>query len=360
MVDFCGWDMPVKYNNTITEAVKHCRENASLFDVSHMGQLRFDGPDREKFIEAVTVADVKSTNYGRTKLSVLLTENGTIIDDLMVTRHPDHIWMVVNAATKDGDLRHFRSKIEELGMDVSVEDLSEERSLLALQGPKAAEVLQRHVEVDLNRIPFMSQMAMLLDGIPVKVSRCGYTGEDGFEISIPTSFSNDIALKLVCEPEVKPTGLGARDALRLEAGLCLYGNDMDTTTTPVEASLMWLISKKRRAEGGFPGHQRIMEQLNRGPKRRRVGFLVEKGAPARDHSLVYDSTGEKIIGEVTSGSFSPILGKPCGMVSIDNEHSKIGTDILIEVRGKKQKAKIAKMPFVPNGFYRIPDELLLK
>ncbi|KAL0233909.1 hypothetical protein PCE1_002414 [Barthelona sp. PCE] len=357
-VDFCGWEMPIKFEgNQISDEVHQCRNKASLFDVSHMGQLVWHGEDREKFLASITPCDIDGLGYGRTKLSVLLSddENGTILDDLMITRHYDHCFMVVNAATKENDIKHFEKKIAESGMDVSFTDISADRGLLALQGPKAVEALQRHVTVDLRRLPFMCQVHMEIEGVPCFVSRCGYTGEDGFEISIPLEQANDIAAVLLSEEDVAPTGLGARDTLRLEAGLCLYGNEIDTTTTPVEGNLLWLITKRRRKEGGFPGFDRIKDHMENGTVRKRIGF-ISKGAPAREHATIYDADGN-VIGEVTSGTWSPVLNKPIGMGYVDTSFAKKGTKIFVEVRGRKFPATVEKMPFIPSGFYRIPDSM---
>ncbi|KAG9393620.1 Aminomethyltransferase [Carpediemonas membranifera] len=353
MVPFAGFAMPVKYDGVgIIESHLHCRNNASLFDVSHMGQVKLGGKDREKFLEKITVCDVTHMAPHQTKLSVMTTPEGTIIDDMMITRHDDHCFLVLNAACFAKDSAHIKNMIKQLGMDVTFDDISPDRALMAIQGPKAARSLQNIVKANLAQQPFMSQRSDEFKGEEILVSRCGYTGEDGFEVSVPNALAEDFAQSLLDQDGVAPCGLGARDSLRLEAGLCLYGNDIDTTTTPIEANLTWLITKRRRAEGGFIGDNVIIPQIN-DPKlvtRRRVGLCI-KGAPAREHTPVFTTSGAPA-GEITSGLFSPCLKKPISMGYIDVPHHKADTELLVEVRGRKQPAKVVKMPFVPTNYYR--------
>ncbi|GKT29757.1 Aminomethyltransferase, mitochondrial [Aduncisulcus paluster] len=350
MVPFCGWEMPVKFQ-PITKAHLHTRESAGLFDVSHMGQVFVAGPDREKFMEAITVADVSHLPMNKTQLSVLTTPDGGIIDDLMITRREGYLYVVINAGCKEKDLKHMkRTLCEHPEWDVTMSDISEERQLIALQGPKAKDVLSRFVDYDLSKQPFMSQCMSRIMDIPCYVTRCGYTGEDGFEISVPTIHAELIARILLDEEEVLPIGLGARDSLRLEGGFCLYGNDITTLTTPVEAGLTWLISKRRRKEGGFLGDETIKEQLASGVLKKRVGFIVDKGAPARHGAKIYDATGKHRVGVVTSGGYSPCLKKPIGEAHVNIGHNKVGTKLMIQVRKKMVPVTVAKMPFVPFGY----------
>eukprot|EP00768_Dysnectes_brevis_P001002 gnl/Dysnectes_brevis/1238_a1382_3127.p1 GENE.gnl/Dysnectes_brevis/1238_a1382_3127~~gnl/Dysnectes_brevis/1238_a1382_3127.p1 ORF type:complete len:384 (+),score=121.56 gnl/Dysnectes_brevis/1238_a1382_3127:101-1252(+) len=357
IVPFCGYLLPIKYGKeTISEAHAHCRESASLFDVSHMTQFRFTGRNRHEFIESITVADLAELNNHQMRLSSFTTPEGGIIDDLMVTKHEDHIFLVANAGRADVDLAHLESSLEEAkanGLDINMEILAGPRSLLALQGPKVAQAISPLLDYPFEKQPFMSQREGTLGGIPVLVSRSGYTGLDGVEISVPTDRAVELAELLLDQPGVKACGLGARDSLRLEAGLCLYGSDIDTTTTPIEGGLAWTISKRRRKEGGFPGAERIQRQLASGVTRRRVGFLV-KGAPARAHSPVYDMEG-RLVGEVTSGMYSPTLRRPIAMGYVNCPNHKRGTQLQVGVRGRMQKAEVVRMPFVKpevGGFYR--------
>eukprot|EP00771_Trimastix_marina_P003230 gnl/Trimastix_PCT/445.p1 GENE.gnl/Trimastix_PCT/445~~gnl/Trimastix_PCT/445.p1 ORF type:complete len:393 (-),score=158.09 gnl/Trimastix_PCT/445:70-1248(-) len=361
MVDFCGWSLPVHYETDQVKEHLHCREKATIFDVSHMGQLRFTGKDRIAFLESLIVADIQNLKLGSTKLSVFTTPEGGIIDDLMVTRRPDDCYMVVNAACKDKDVAHLMAAQRKFRGEVRIEDLSAHRALVAIQGPKAMEVVSKHVDTDLRTMPFMSQRQVTLAGIPVYLTRCGYTGEDGFEISIPADDAVHVTRTLLRGDGVTMCGLGARDSLRLEAGLCLYGNDISTETTPIEGGLKWLIPKRRRQEGGFPGADVICPQaLDKvALTKQRVGF-VTKGAPAREHYPVYTQQGDKKIGEVTSGLFGPSLKKPCGQAYVPPEYAKAGTQVSIRVRNRMQPATITKMPFVQSTFYRVPKDLRQK
>eukprot|EP00767_Chilomastix_cuspidata_P002724 gnl/Chilomastix_cuspidata/285.p1 GENE.gnl/Chilomastix_cuspidata/285~~gnl/Chilomastix_cuspidata/285.p1 ORF type:complete len:392 (-),score=177.12 gnl/Chilomastix_cuspidata/285:35-1210(-) len=356
MVPFAGWEMPLKYEKPIIASHNHCREHASLFDVSHMSQLTFTGKDRERFLESITMADITNSSMRQTRLSCFTTPDGGIIDDLMVTRHKDNVFFVSNAGCREKDLKHLHESLEASGMDVAMTDHTFDRQLLALQGPDVAHIMQELLDYDFTSQPFMSQFFGKLGGkYGVWVSRSGYTGLDGVEISMRREDAEAVANLLLRQPNVELCGLGPRDSLRLEGGLCLYGNEMSTRTTPVEAGLMWMVSQRRRKEGGFPGDHVIQEQLRSGVVRKRVGFVVDKGAPAREHAEVWDATGAYRIGHVTSGLFSPTLRKPIGMAYVNFPHHKVGSKVSVMVRGKLQPATIVKMPFVQperGGFYR--------
>lgn len=357
MVGFAGYELPVQYKDGVVTSHMHVRQDAGVFDVSHMGQLRFHGKDREAFLESVVVADIANLKPHQASLSVITNEKGGIIDDCVVTKRDNFIAMVVNAGCKDKDLAHFKKHIAESKKDVRIEYL-EDRSLLALQGPKAAAVLARflpaNIAAALPQWPFMSDKDVQVGKYNCTVTRCGYTGEDGFEISVASQ--DAIALmELLCgEKEVQPAALAVRDSLRLEAGLCLYGHDLDETITPVEAALAWTISKRRREQGGFLGYQTIKQQLESGVSRKRVGLLVT-GAPARENADIVDSTGRKV-GKVTSGTFSPVLKRAVSMAYVETAVSKLGTKLGVQVRGKTAEAEVTKMPFVPSRYHRVADK----
>jgi aminomethyltransferase len=345
MVPFAGYAMPIQYEGIIAEH-RWTRESAGLFDVSHMGQLLIAGPEAERGLEALLPADFGILKEGKPKYSLLLTEDGGIIDDLMVTRRGDHFYMVVNGATKHGDIAHLEARLPR-GV---VLDYMKEQALLALQGPKAVDALSRLVP-DVAGLTFMTGGVFALAGIKTWISRSGYTGEDGFEISVPAANADALATLLLDQPEVKPIGLGARDSLRLEAGLPLYGHDLDETTTPVEADLVFALSKRRRAEGGFPGWHRIARELEQGPIRKRVGLLVEGRQPVREGALVVDGEGNEV-GKVTSGGFSPSLEAPIAMAYVPSAAAAEGSEITIAQRGKLFTAKVVPMPFVPHRYHR--------
>jgi len=354
MVPFGGYDMPVQYPAGILAEHLHTRTAAGLFDVSHMGQIRIRA---ETFAAAATAlerlcpADFQALKPGQQRYSFFTDNNGGILDDLMVTRMgsgdaQDHLFMVVNAGCKEADIAHLKAH---LGAHCKIEVLTD-RSLVALQGPQAAAVFAR-LAPDSSKLTFMNGATLKAGGFDVIATRSGYTGEDGFEISVANVDSAAFAKKLLAEPEVKPIGLGARDSLRLEAGLCLYGNDITEKTNPVEANLIWAMQKRRREEGGFPGAVVIQNQLAQGPSRLRVGILPEGKAPARAHTEITDATG-RIIGEVTSGGFSPSLGAPLAMGYVEKTHATVGTTVNLMVRGKALPAKIAAMPFVAHRYQR--------
>nr|AAR21108.1 mitochondrial glycine decarboxylase T-protein [Conticribra weissflogii] len=367
MVPFAGYELPVLYkgeNGGVMKEHLWCREDgkASLFDVSHMGQIRWHGKDRTAFIEKLVVGDIASLPAGSGCLSLITNAQGGIIDDTVITNAGDYIYMVVNGATKFGDMKHFKEQLEQFDGDVSMEYLEESMQLFAVQGPGAAEAVKKLLPdgFDLTSMAFMTGTDTTLDGIEgCRITRCGYTGEDGFEIAMPAEHAVSIASKLISDPTVNPTGLGARDSLRLEAGLCLYGNDIDANTTPTEAALGWTMGgpkSRRRLEGGFIGAENILKPDGKfkAISRKRVGIMGMK-APARDHTEIYDASGENKIGEVTSGTFSPCLKKPIAMGYVEKDASKAGTEVLLKIRGKMQKAEVTKMPFVESRYYRVPE-----
>ncbi|KDD72849.1 aminomethyltransferase folate-binding domain-containing protein [Helicosporidium sp. ATCC 50920] len=356
MVPFAGWSMPLQYSDSIMDSTLHCRSKASLFDVSHMCGLTLTGRDAIPFIESLVVADVAGLSPGKGTLTLLTNERGGIIDDAMVTRLGEsEIYMVVNAGCRDKDLAHIEKHLADAqagGMDVTLQVL-DDRALLALQGPQAASALQGLVQHDLSSLYFGSMAEMGVRGARCLVARTGYTGEDGFELSIPQDAALAVAKALMAAQGgdlVRLCGLGARDALRLEAGLCLYGNDLDEGTSPVEAGLTWTVAPRRREKWDFLGGQAVREQVEQGARRRRVG-LITGGPPARQESKVLSSEGVEV-GQVTSGAHSPCLKKNVAMAYVDKALAKAGTELLVEVRGKQHRAVVTKMPFVPAHYYR--------
>jgi glycine cleavage system T protein (aminomethyltransferase) len=348
MVPFASYAMPVQYKAGIIAEHLHTREKAGLFDVSHMGQAVLSGPDASRKLEALVPSDVVSLAPGRQRYTQLLDETGGILDDLMVTRLPgveERLGLVVNAANKQADFAHLRKRLPDLRLEVLAD-----RALLALQGPKAAEVLATLLQ-GVEAMAFMTWRDFDRAGVPLFVSRSGYTGEDGFEVSVPAEAARAFAEKLLSNPDVALVGLGARDSLRLEAGLCLHGHDIDTSTSPVEASLAWSIQKRRRQEGGFPGAGRIQRELRDGSKRKRVGLELAGKAPAREGAEVTAPDGRKI-GRVTSGGFAPSVGRPIAMAYIESEFAAPGTDLNIIVRGTPLAARVSQMPFVPHRYFR--------
>ncbi len=352
MVDFAGYSMPVQYEGIIAEHL-WTRESAGLFDVSHMGQLGVSGEGAAEALEALLPGDIAALKPGRLRYSLLLAENGGILDDLMVTNTGKDFALVVNGATKWDDIAHLR---EHLPDEITLRHY-DEQALLALQGPKAALVLDRlglepgNAEtVPLSALNFMQAGLYRWQGIRLGVSRSGYTGEDGFEISVPADAVTSLADALCDQPDVKPVGLGARDSLRLEAGLPLYGHDLTEHTDPVSAGLAFAISKRRRAEGGFPGAERILKLLAEGPERRRVGLTLEGRMAAREGAKVFLGDGE--VGIVTSGGFSPSLERPIAMAYVDAAAISEGAALAIEMRGKRLDAAIAPLPFVPHRYHR--------
>jgi aminomethyltransferase len=345
IVPFAGYAMPLNYPSGILAEHRHTRAKAGLFDVSHMGQLRLVGADPAAALEALVPGDIKGLAALRLRYTMLLDDQGGILDDLIVTRCEDGLHLVVNAACQEADLADLGAR---LAPGVAVERRGD-RALLALQGPAAAAVLSR-LDPGLARLPFMAAAETTLAGSPCLVSRSGYTGEDGFEISLPAAGAEALAETLLAEREVKPIGLGARDSLRLEAGFCLWGRDIDTTTTPVEAELGWTIGQRRRREGGFPGAAIILRQLAEGPARRRVGIRPDGPAPARDGAPIVDAGGYEI-GRVTSGGFGPSVGGPIAMGYVETAHAGVGTPLALVVRGAARPARVAALPFVPHRYF---------
>ncbi|MDQ3245498.1 MAG: glycine cleavage system aminomethyltransferase GcvT [Pseudomonadota bacterium] len=350
MVPFAGYEMPVQYEGIIAEHL-WTRENAGLFDVSHMGQLMLTGSNVAEALEVLLPGDIKGLQPGRIRYSLLLTESGGIIDDLMVTNvsqdDGEAFYMVVNGATKWDDIAHLR---EHLPDDITLNHL-EDRGLLALQGPKAVDVVERLFPGVPDELGFMQGTSRDWEGVPVGLGRSGYTGEDGFELSVPTSHIERLADALAAEDEVKPIGLGARDSLRLEAGLPLYGHDLDPDTTPVMAGLTFAIQKRRRTEGGFPGAVRILGEIENRPVQKRVGFSVDSRQPVREGASILDDDGNEI-GRITSGGFSPSLQRPIAMGYVAAPFAEADTRLKVQQRGKVFDVAVTSMPFVPHRYHR--------
>lgn len=354
MTPFAGYELPVNYGGGILGEHLFTRESAGLFDVSHMGQAILSGPEAARRFESLVPGDVQALAVGRTRYTQFTNDDGGILDDLMVTRlapgdHVERLFLVVNAACKAQDFARLRENLPELSLEILGS-----RALLALQGPRAATVLERHVP-GVAAMAFMSLRQFAWAGEELYVTRSGYTGEDGFEISVPAEKAGDLADALLAEEQVRAIGLGARDSLRLEAGLCLYGHDIDTTTSPIEAGLAWSISRRRREEGGFPGAVRVRRELAQGVPRQRVGLALEGKAPAREGADIADAQGA-IIGRVTSGGFSPSLGRPIAMGYVPPSHAAPGTAVSLIVRGKALAAQVVAPPFVPTRYHRSPKQ----
>ena len=358
MVPFAGYSMPVQYPAGLMAEHNHTRNAAGLFDVSHMGQLRLVGPDAAAAFETLMPVDVIDLPVGKQRYGLLTTEEGTIIDDLMFfNKGNNELFVIVNGACKVGDIAHIQAKIGSRCQVIPMPEMA----LLALQGPQAVTALSR-LTPGVEKLVFMTGGNFTVDTgsqkIDVFLTRSGYTGEDGFEISVHESQADALARALLAQPEVKPIGLGARNSLRLEAGLCLYGNDIDTTTTPVEASLLWAMQKVRRAggarEGGFPGATKILaalENSTRAGARKRVGLVAQERIPVREHTELQDGAGNKI-GEVTSGLLGPTINQCVAMGYVDVAHSALGSNVVAIVRGKPVPMVVSAMPFVPNRYYR--------
>jgi aminomethyltransferase len=351
MVPFAGYSMPVQYPAGVMAEHRHTRDSAGLFDVSHMGQLRLAGPDAAAAFESLMPVDVQGLGVGKQRYGLLLTDEGTIIDDLMFVNRGDDLFVIVNGACKVGDVAHIQERI---GACCEVITMPE-RGLLALQGPKAVDALSRVVP-GVEKLVFMTGGPFQWQGANLFITRSGYTGEDGFEISVHASDAEAFARALLSQPEVKPIGLGARNSLRLEAGLCLYGNDIDTTTTPVEAGLTWAIQKIRRTggarAGGFPGAEKVLGQLDGTLPlaRKRVGLVALERVPVREHTELQNQGAR--IGEVTSGLLGPTIDKPVAMGYVPPALAAPGTRLDAMVRGKPVPMEVTPMPFVPNRYYR--------
>jgi aminomethyltransferase len=352
MVPFAGYAMPVQYPAGLMAEHHHTRSAAGLFDVSHMGQLTLSGPDAAAAFESLMPVDVIGLGENRQRYGLLLTDAGGIIDDLMFVNRGDNIFVIVNGACKQGDLAHIALRI---GNRCTV-TAQFDRALLALQGPQAVTALARLLP-GVGQLVFMTGMAARWNGADLYVTRSGYTGEDGFEISLPAESADAFARALLAQPEVKPVGLGARNSLRLEAGLCLYGNDIDTTTTPAEAALNWAIQKVRRTggarAGGFPGAGHVLAQLDgtSPPVRKRVGLVALERVPVREHVVLQDAAGQSV-GEVTSGLLGPTADKPVAMGYVRADLAATGTRLNAIVRGKAVPMDVCALPFVPNRYHR--------
>lgn len=354
MVPFAGYEMPVQYKLGVMKEHLWTRENAGLFDVSHMGQVRVvpkssDVADAAREFEALVPVNILGLGEGRQRYALFTNDDGGIKDDLMVANRGDHLFVVVNAACKAGDIAHMRAHLSD-ACDVEV---IEDRALIALQGPKSEAAMARLVP-GVADMRFMDVATFDWDGTELWVARSGYTGEDGYEVSVPEAKAVALTEALLAMDEVEAIGLGARDSLRLEAGLCLYGSDLDTTTSPVEAALEWAVQKVRRAggdrEGGFPGADRILAEFENGASRRRVGLIPDGRAPMRAGTEIY--AGDEKVGEVTSGAFGPSLQGPMSMAYVSTEHSQTGTRLEGDVRGKRMAVTVADMPFRPANFKR--------
>ena len=356
MVPFAGYDMPVQYPTGIMTEHQHTRAAAGLFDVSHMGQAWLIGPDHEttaRALEALVPSNMVELGRGKQRYTVLLNAEGGIVDDLMVTRpvadaQDGRLFLVVNASRKDVDYPLIRAA---LPANVRLE-LIEDRALIAVQGPQAVAAVAAHAP-QAAELAFMSADWMEFDGITCHVSRSGYTGEDGVEMSVPADKAEAITRALLADERVKPIGLGARDSLRLEAGLCLYGHDLDETTSPVEGDITFILQKRRREEGGFPGAARIQREFAEGPARKRVGLKLDGRAPAREGAEIKVPGGDTV-GIVTSGGFGPTAGVPVAMGYVAAAHATPGTKLALVVRGKDLEATVVEMPIVPHRYYRAP------
>jgi aminomethyltransferase len=351
MVPFAGYEMPVQYPTGILAEHNWTRGSAGLFDVSHMGQAFLRGADHEtvaKGLEKLVPGDIAGLAPQRIRYTQFVNPSGGIIDDLMVTRTSDHgrLYIVVNASRKDVDHAWLA---QHLPKDIRLEPI-EDRALIALQGPKAETVLARHCP-KASGLSFMTAANDSFDGIDCHIARSGYTGEDGFEISIPAKHAEKLVEILLADPMVKPIGLGARDSLRLEAGLCLYGHDIDEETSPIEADLVWSIGKSRRERGGFLGAERILRELKEGARRKRVGIRPEGRAPAREGSVILNAE-DRAIGIVTSGGFGPTANGPVAMGYVETPYAKAGTQIKLVVRDKPMPAMVASLPFTPHHYKR--------
>ncbi|MHC4046009.1 glycine cleavage system aminomethyltransferase GcvT [Bradyrhizobium sp. 23AC] len=357
MVPFAGYDMPVQYPAGVLKEHLHTRTSAGLFDVSHMGQIALRPKsgrveDAARALERLVPQDIVAIAPGRQRYAQFTNADGGILDDLMVANFGDHLFLVVNAACKDADEAHLRANLSE---DCVIDSLTD-RALIALQGPKAEAALAK-LCAEAPAMKFMDSGPRKVAGLDCFVSRSGYTGEDGFEISVPAADAERLAKALLENTDVLPIGLGARDSLRLEAGLCLYGHDIDTMTTPVEAALEWSVQKSRRSggarAGGFPGAEKILAHFDNGAARRRVGLLAQGRAPVREGARLFaDSAGGEPIGQVTSGGFGPSLNAPVAMGYVPTASSALGTQLFAEVRGQRLPVAVAAMPFVKNTYKR--------
>ena len=349
MVSFAGYEMPIQYQGIVAEHL-WTRESAGFFDVSHMGQLLITGEGAAEALEALLPSNIKEIGLNKVRYSLLLGEDGGILDDLMVTNRPDGYFVIVNGAVKHEDIGHLR---EHLPDAITINHM-EDCALFAVQGPKAVDALQRLIP-GVEALYFMEAGRFWWGDEPLDVSRSGYTGEDGFEVSVAPSHAESFAEVICAQPEVKPIGLGARDSLRLEAGLPLYGHDLTPEIDPVEGQLTFAIQKRRREQGGFPGAARILRHLGEGSATKRVGLSVEGRLPAREGAQIF--WHDTLVGKVTSGGFSPSLQVPIAMGYVDAAHAAINTSLEIDVRGRRLAATVVPMPFVPHRYHRTPSAL---
>ncbi len=345
MVPFAGYELPVQYPTGVMAEHNQCRQRAALFDVSHMGQVSLRGADAAAALETLVPGDMLGIKQGRQRYTLFLDEAGGILDDLMVANYGDRLLLIVNASRKADDIKHLTLRIPQIAAQIH-----DDRALLALQGPAAVTAMAR-LSPEAAALGFMQVAALTIAGIPVWISRSGYTGEDGFEISVPGADAEAFAERLLQEPEVALAGLGARDSLRLEAGLCLYGNDIDQLTTPVEANLKWTIPKRRRDAADFPGAVPILDQWTNGPTRLRVGLRPEGKAPARAETVIAAADGTAA-GTVTSGGFGPTAGGPVAMGYVRRDLAVEGQALNLLVRGKALPARVTALPFVPHRYAR--------
>ncbi|MCE8556710.1 glycine cleavage system aminomethyltransferase GcvT [Ruegeria pomeroyi] len=345
MVDFAGWEMPVQYPMGIMGEHKQCREKAALFDVSHMGQVILRGEDIGAKLEKLCPQVFSTLPEGKARYGFFTNAQGGIMDDLIVSNAGEYFFVVVNAALRHQDIPHMAAHLD----GVEVTEIFD-RALVAVQGPSAEDVVGRLCPAARD-LKFMETMLGQIDGVECRISRLGYTGEDGYEISIPEGEAIRISRLFLAHEDCEPAGLGARDSLRLEAGLCLYGNDIDNETSPIEASLLWAIQKRRREEGGFPGAERILKEIAEGAPRKLVGIKPEGRAPARQHVEIQSLDGETI-GEITSGGFGPTVGAPVAMGYVASAHTAPGDKVNLIIRGKAQPAEIVSLPFVAQNYKR--------
>ncbi|MCU9838219.1 glycine cleavage system aminomethyltransferase GcvT [Ruegeria sp. WL0004] len=345
MVDFAGWEMPVQYPMGIMGEHKQCREKAALFDVSHMGQVILRGEDIGAKLEKLCPQVFSTLPEGKARYGFFTNAQGGIMDDLIVSNAGEYFFVVVNAALRHQDIPHMAANLD----GVEVTEIFD-RALVAVQGPSAEDVVGRLCPAARD-LKFMETMLGEIDGVECRISRLGYTGEDGYEISIPEGEAIRISRLFLAHEDCEPAGLGARDSLRLEAGLCLYGNDIDNGTSPIEASLLWAIQKRRREEGGFPGAERILKEIAEGAPRKLVGIKPEGRAPARQHVEIQNPGGETI-GEITSGGFGPTVGAPVAMGYVASAHAAPGDKVNLIIRGKAQPAEIVALPFVAQNYKR--------
>jgi aminomethyltransferase len=346
MVEFAGWSLPVHYPGGIMAEHRHCRAAAALFDVSHMGQVLIRGTGAAAAFEQLVPADVVGLGEGRLRYALFTDERGGVLDDLIVGKVEGGLFVVVNAGCREADIAHMRAALEPA---CAVEELAG-RALLAVQGPAAAAVVARLAPAAVE-LAFLQTGEISVAGLPARVARSGYTGEDGFEISVAAQHAETVARRLLEQPEVAPAGLGARDSLRLEAGLCLYGHELTPATTPIEAQLGWTIPQRRRVAGGFPGAPVILEQLERGPRRKLVGIRPDGRAPAREGTPIQDADGRPL-GAITSGGFGPTVGAPVALGYVASAHAAPDTILQLAIRDRPHPARVVKLPFVAHRYKR--------